>query len=286
MKKLLLIALLAVGSLATLRAQEAADTVISISRPGTVVITSTPGLNTVTVTGIPGHPDYHYEYSVKVDNEASAAPESDSFSLPFMSKGNTWRRFAITGFNDIYFGAVIPMDEPDGVKTFLEGGVMSVIGAEVQPWRRGPNLRIGFGFSIKTMVVSDGYRLDMPDADRLAIVTADEDVTPGRSRIHNFALTFPITLRQNIYKDFGVTVGCVLNLNTYTTASASWDVDNRHYKESYKGLNQRFFSVDLVGALGLADNTCVMVKYSPNSWFRKGYGPEFKTITVGLGIGF
>ncbi len=265
------------------------DTVLTVVKPESIVITETGNTTRVIIKSAGEDGPSVYSYSTTIDDASDEQKKSYDFELPFERQigglGAPHTVFKGTCLQDIYYGALIPLDSPDAVKTFMEGGVMSIVKGVIAPWRRGPSLSVGFGMGWKTVVVSDEMTL-AKQGESLQMVPLPEGAKQGRSHLHMYHLTIPVMLKQHIYKYLDISAGVVMNLNTYCTASSDYSIGNTDYHTTFKGLHQRFFSYDIVAKVGIAEGMSLYVKYSPQSWFEGHDSPQFKTISAGIMLDF
>lgn len=265
------------------------DTVLTVEKPESIVITETGNSTQVIIKSAGEDGPSVYTYSTTIDDADDEQKKSYDFELPFERQvgglGTPHTVFKGTCLQDIYYGALIPLDTHDAVKTFMEGGVMSIVKGTIAPWRRGPSLSVGFGMGWKTIVVSDEMTLEK-QGETLQMVPLPEGAVQGRAHLHMYHFTIPVMLKQHIYKYLDISAGVVMNLNTYCTASSDYTIGNTDYHTTYKGLHQRFFSYDIMAKVGIAEGTSIYVKYSPQSWFEGHGSPHFKTISAGIILDF
>ena len=93
----------------------------------------------------------------------------------------------------------------------------------------------------------------------------------------------PFTIEQPIgSRGFSISAGAELHLNTYTTASVKTElISGEKVTNTYKGLHQRIATIEFTGMLGWTPGVAVYVRYAPFNPFIDGYGPDYKTISVG-----
>lgn len=301
-----LLALLAFGLLPVLAmtAQtEPADTVKILDNADQVVITKN-GNNTIVKAVIRNAENDTsmklYTYSVTVEENTDSAREEFSESV-FLShplftgkqkkqsstsaEGKFKPRRNLTALRNIYWGWDFAYDGKAGLRNSFEVGVAEIVSVEWQPWRNGPDFRFGAGFGMKQFLTADNFVFGK-EGDRLAILPVTTDATDVKSRWEVLTFHFPLMVSQKIYRNFGIAFGTLLNLNTYSTACTQMKIDGIRYKETFKGLQQRLFTAELIGILGFRDFIGVYAKWSPMPLMRTYYGPEFKTWTLGVSVNF
>ena len=273
----------------TAKAQtEAADTVIVINNPGAVSVVEHGPDTTINVAGTGDDEGYVYTYTTSTGAAAKNADDMPAILFPFKShesRDSIGRpSFHSTFFHSLYFGGIAPLQGPDCIKTSLECGIANVIGMRWEIGSLSRYIDVGLGFGYKSLVVSDGMRFDKP-GESLIIIKQHPGVEARRSHLYVCHLTIPVTYTAPICRSLGFTAGAVINLNTYTRATSSYKVDNNTYKETYRNLHQRFFTVDIMGSLHLDSDIGIYVKYSPMGLFKSHRGPDTSTLSFGLIMG-
>ena len=99
-------------------------------------------------------------------------------------------------------------------------------------------------------------------------------------------LHVPLTFTQMLSRKAYITAGAWLNLNTYVSASTDYTIGDVRTQQTFKDLHQRILTTDIVVAAGARGICGVYARYCPQSLFRKGWGPDFKSVSVGLIFNF
>lgn len=264
-------------------AQERTDTVKVIENAAEVNIVKRQGSIKVIVADRAGNQEYEYEYA---DMRSMTPIDRDWMpSLPFLNQNNRNKKVKSVFFGNTYTGVSVPTDETPGLAPSIEFGISNLMGISYSPTRQGFSINVGIGAGYRILTLSNGKILAC-DNRILSTVTAPEGSTDLKSRIRSFSIHIPVMLTQQIYRSFGVSAGAIVMMNTYTTATSSYTTGNVTHKEIYKGLHQRFLTVELMAAIGSVGNAGLYVKYSPMEHFYKNYGPKYKTISAGITFGF
>lgn len=271
---------------------ETPDTLKVIDDARRVVVTRDAGTSTtsVTVIGSEESDDAYYNISTRseqslADNLALNDPDW-SPAFPFTASRHRASRFKTTFFSNTYIGAAIPVSAPDGIQTSVEAGFLSIVGISYRLGDHGTEMSIGAGMQYRQFAVGDGMRLDC-DRRNLTLIPVSPDVDHYNSRIRSMGFTVPVMFTQKLYRSFGISLGAVLCLNSYTVASTEYhNRDGYTYNATFKGLHQRICTVDLMACVGAVNDIGVYVRYSPMRMFEKGYGPDMRAVSVGLTIGF
>lgn len=289
MKKLIALALLMLPLLVF--SQAPADTVASIVNPQSIVISKKNGTTVVTVSGTKKNPDYKYRFEVQNATAADTVTSKDDdeewgVNLPFVSKNGRRKSTFVSFAEDIYSNMVWPDAKSSGVKTSWEMGIGRLFSLNWLPCASS-NTKLTFGVGIGARKISFKHdrRLYFSEG-HLSLGVPNENEAVKSSNILESEFRFPFMLTQPIYKDFKVSFGFVGLLNVYSSASTTLERDGSKFTEKYKGLHQRTLNCELVGTIGFDDALGVTVHYRPLSDFGSVYGPEFKTVSLGISINF
>ena len=104
------------------------------------------------------------------------------------------------------------------------------------------------------------------------------------SRLKIFYLDIPIMVKKTM-GDFSVCAGGVVNFNVYGSVLTRYRIDNALYKTCSQGINQQKVTIDFMAVVQLYD-IGIYLKYSPCNVLKKGNLPEFRSMSIGFGIGF
>ena len=242
--------------------------------------------NTTTIVADRQNNQSNFVYVAAVDDEISDHNWNFDYPLCGHLKNNApsgCRNF--TALKDIYWGWDFNYDHKNGVKNCFEVGVGQVFGLSFSPFKQGPSFDVGLGFGMRRYLAHDGLQYTEID-NNLLLVPAVEGMPVRRSRVDSWTFHVPVMVTQKLYKDLALSVGAWINFNTYVKGETQYYVDNIRFKEQYKGLNQRFCTVDLVGVIGLKSGIGFYGRWSPMSLFKDGRGPEFKTASMGVMLNF
>ena len=78
--------------------------------------------------------------------------------------------------------------------------------------------------------------------------------------------------------------GPLLQLSPWSKIEKKYTINDRDYNENIRKIHQRIFTCDLMG--GVSWSGCgLYVRYQPQNLFKSGWGPAFKSISMGIIIG-
>lgn len=277
---MLLLAIVAHVALAQQPNSSQSQQVTTITDAESVTVTRDADGTTINIRRTHGR-----DYNFTTSSTDTIASDWD-LNLPFIgAKGRTLRkRWEAQCMHMMYVGGTMPGTHSAGIGGGWEFGIPSVIGLGWRPWRGSTQVSIGAGFAYRRMSLSGDYAFAYDRGNLMVVPSPDHRYTGS---IHSWSLTVPLVIKQNIYKSFGVSVGAIASLNTYTNASQKYaEPDGVEVETRFKGLHQRPLTVDIIGAIGLDEAVGVYVKYSPMGAFRSGHGPQFRTFSVGAILNF
>lgn len=278
---------------AALSAQTATDTITIVNTTSNVLVTRTGNATTVTLTD-PATNAVTYRYQYDNGADADIAPDSlfigtDDWEsrLPFMKPVRDYFRNRTTGFNGTYIGAVIPQGNVGGI-TSMEAAISQAIKFTHTTAPLGPRLGIGAGVGCRLMHIGDGHMLGF-ERGRLSVnpVLPEQGITRYSSMISEFNLHVPLSISQPLTRNgrLLLTVGADAVFNIYSTASTSYEASGSRFSESYRGLHQRVLRAELWGEIGFSF-VAVYFRYCPTPMFQKAWGPDYRSISMGLTFNF
>ncbi len=231
------------------------------------------------------------EYVLDIVGADNADDGVWNLKLPFLKSRKSQRRYPSSSyyaFRQFYVGSVVPVGACDAFRSSWEIGIAEIGGATLRTSSVGPELSVGFGLGYRQIAVGKGSMLYSDATGCIALRPVPEEFGKVKSRIRTFNVMFPFTVRQRFSRcnNFGILLGAVANLNTYTKAFSNYTTDGVKCSESFKGLHQKALTLELVAGLGWFDEIGVYVRYAPCHMFAQGYGPGFRTVSVGVALGF
>lgn len=259
------------------------DTLAAVSGAKSVTVTRSGNMLNVTVVGSDDNEDYYYSHTSESADDIDYG-DKWGLSLPFLKETPAYSKVETVWANQLYIGIAMPTSAPAGLDQSIEWGWGRMVGVRFSPWRRGPKLTIGAGIHFEKYNLHGG-QIFGSDRKQLTLIAAPQGARDIHNRLFNFGFTVPVTISQNLYKDFAIAVGAELRFNTYTKASTRYSIDNVEYSQNIKQLQQRQLTPSLYGAIGWLDDFGLYVRYTPGHLFDRQWGPEFQTVSFGITIG-
>lgn len=267
------------------------DTVTNVKNAGNVIITETGGGVKVLIKGAGDDKDYVYSYKQSASPDSKISISQDwNLHLPFTKSsvsGNKKKRSkwsVVSG--GFYFGYNNTVDETIGEKTTssMEIAWDRILGMQYKPFANGPAFSLGFGVGWKNIGFKDTYKCFSGDRNQIYIGQFDEERIPKSSRLKVFSLRVPFMASHKLFPDLRLSAGTIMNVNTHASVKNCYlREDDVKVEESFSGVPVRKVSWDVMGALSW-DCIGVYVKYCPQTMFKSGKGPQFKTFSIGFGL--
>ena len=120
----------------------------------------------------------------------------------------------------------------------------------------------------------------------MTIGTYDEAVSKQSSRIKTFSWTVPVTYKRNLYRSLWLSVGAVLNFNTYASVKTKYRIGDVKHEYFDDNIRQNVVTCDMLASLSYAGIFGIYVKYSPCNVLKSSTGLEFKSLSAGVVFGF
>ena len=279
----------------TVQAHELGDTLV-IRDAHKVTIVTNDSLQKIKVMGMEDNEDYVYENSIQlvdsnyVGEQRTTYHDLDALGFPVSKRDTTRHRRGVVVYGTMHwwlgFNAGISPDFSFSTFRSLEAA-WNILQFEIEPYHnyRRTMRRYEFGLALQAR----NYRFDMPSMLKKdatgSVFFGDFPVgtEDRKSDVYIFSLTVPLQYSQRLghRSPWRIKLGVLLNFNCYGTLRNSYTMGDYDYEETLHKIDYRPFTVDLMGIirykwLGFYG------KYSPMSVFKKGRGPEFRSLSFGL----
>ncbi|MDE6638483.1 MAG: hypothetical protein K2K32_09660 [Muribaculaceae bacterium] len=295
MRDLLLIIILIATPVCNALAQnpETPDTVKIIKNAEKILVSRDADTTLIEVESESEYGKEQFSYTVKVED--SLADDDDSsieFEIPFgigkdKTKHKKYSRLRTFVFflGNPYIGQRFNYSDKGNVKNSLELGFRDIIG---MGWNRGshtPTFSIGVGIGSQWYRAQDGFAYSR-DGSNLVLLPAGNDYYVKSTWLYVLNFQVPLLLTIPMGSGFKFTLGGIGCFNTYACAQTEFLKGATKIKTTYKGLQQRLFTTDLMCSLGVCDILGVYASWSPMTLFKSPYGPQFKSWSIGATFNF
>ncbi len=290
MKGILLSMIMLGSSVCCAAAQEpeVPDTVKIIENPGRVIVSRTADTTLIEVETENDYGNETFSYSITVED--SVDPDSDAdldFEIPFgIGKDKLHRkkrsRLQTSAFacGNIFIGQRFNYSDKGNVKNSIEWGVRDLIGIR---WSRGdycPSFSIGLGLGTRRYLAQQGFMYSCIGSN-LVLVPVEEGCRVKSTELNVFNFQIPLLVTIPVGCDLKFIIGGIGCFNTYARAHTEIENGPTKIKTTYKGIQQRLFTSELLCSLGVCDILGVYVSWSPMTLFQSPYGPQLKSWSIG-----
>ena len=143
-------------------------------------------------------------------------------------------------------------------------------------------LSAGAGMIFRNYTLSGHDNAFVVADNQVGVGQREGDISELSSSIYTYGLTLPVLVKQRFSKNFAISLGAQLNWNIYGRVHNHFNQGDNEVEISTRGLKYRPLTVDLIGIVHVAKSFGFYCKYSPMSVLKKNYGPDFKSVSVGV----
>lgn len=263
------------------------DTTFVVNQAKKVTIEKTSNSFNVTIEGSAHNPNYFYSQSIEIDSIDAYAKECETgfdFDIPFVDNKKERMKLSTTSFG---FGLVTALDAPDGMNVDMAASYELAID---HLWKVSyyfqptTSVSLGFGMTWRNYRMTGHTRFIKEDS-QLSLGAYPEGADIKFSRLKVFSLNVPVMLNQALGKKFVLSVGPVINFNTYGSVKTRYTLNGEKVKDLDKNIHQNKMTIDLMAKLRYKW-LGAYIKYSPSNVLDKEFGPEFKSLSTGLMLCF
>ena len=272
------------------------DSTLVIIKPKEVRVTDGEGYITIEVYGKEGDDKYSYSIEKEYSNSSSKLKEIQNwdFKIPFLGekkhKANKPFRPHSNYTMDLRFGfgVVSATGQSNGVDLSFSNGsyefiLDELISVEYHITRKS-YIDWGFGLNWRNYRMTGSKRF-VKKQNEIILDNYPEGANIDFSRIKIFSLTLSMIYKHKFTKYLGVGVGPIVNFNTGGNIKTRWSVDGVPDKERQYNIHQSPVTLDIKGLVYIRPFS-LYFKYSPSNVISKGKGPEFRSMSAGIQMGF
>ena len=260
---------------------------VVIEKPDQVSIKTVGDTMIVAVQGKEGNPDFNYvRQAVLAPDEVVVTKERRAdldFHIPLMKSKKVRKNKNKIIMRGLGVGLVSALNAPKGMNVDMSGS-FEFMGPTLEwayyPGASSTNLSIGVGVNWKNYRMTGKTRFIKENGD-LVLGSYPEGAKPDFSRIKVFSWTLPLFVNFSLDKNWHMTVGPVVNFNTYASLKTYYSLEGKSVKELDKDLRQTPITVDVMAVLNFR-GIGVYAKYSPCKVMNTAYAPDFRGLSAGL----
>ena len=275
------------GSMCCL-AQTSQDTTIVVNNAKKITIEKSHNSMAVKVEGTADNPEYFYSQTMEVDSSAAViATEKNAdwdFTIPFVGKNNKSRRYYMTeDLASVGIGMVNAVNAPDGLNVDM-GASYEISVDNLFKFRYNlipaTSVSLGAGMSWRNYRMT-GHTRFVKEGNNIVLDTYPEGADIKFSRLKIFSITVPLLINQAIGRKAALSVGPVLNINTYGSLKTRYTLNGEKVKEKNKDIHQSSATIDFMAKLHIGE-IGFYAKYSPSDVLNTEFGPKFSSFSAGV----
>ena len=158
----------------------------------------------------------------------------------------------------------------------------TVVQYDWTPKNSKTTLSAGLGLDWRNYTLSGHDKMFVKANDIVGVVDRDGKISELSSRVHTQSLSMPLLIKQRFGKNFAISLGAQLNWNYYARLSNYYEMDDHEIDDQTKKIGERPITVDILGIVHVAKGFGIYCKYSPMSVLKEDKGPDFKSLAVGF----
>lgn len=272
---------------------ESPDTVKVIENAKKVIVSRTDDTTMIEVETEKDNGNEIFSYSVTVEDSISSDyDQSFDFEIPFgISKDRTKHHkhsrivTSIFAVGHGYIGQRFNYSDKGNVKNSIEIGFRDFIGIRWSRGRYTPSFSIGVGIGCQRYYAQDGFAYTRIGSN-LVLIPVEEGYNVKSTGLDVFNFQIPLIFTVPMGCDVKFCLGGIGCFNTYARAHTEIFNGTAKIKTTYKGIQQRLFTAELMCSLGFCDLLGVYASWSPMTLFQSPYGPQLKSWSIGATINF
>lgn len=290
MKKLFILMLLAVSATANSANMTESDTLI-IRKPQKVRIITGDSVQKIKVYGREGEANYTYESKIQlVDSNyvSETNINKDNWDLKISLGKKNWNgKFHNEASTHVGIGLCNPIGAMFSAPTSV-GSSWELFWTICQWDHYTASYKnwysVGVGIDWRNYRTDGRYYFTKLDDGTLTEAKYPDGYDPRFSRIKVFSLNFPILWGHKFNRNFRLSLGPVINFNTYASIkNRYYDANDKGHKDVFKHIHQKTLTIDMMAVVKLL-HFQVYGKYSPMDILNSSYGSDINFQSVSFGI--
>ena len=271
-------------------AQTSQDTTIVVNNAHKVTIEKTQRSLAVKVEGSAENPSYFYSHQMEVDTTASVITTEKNadwdFTIPFVGKKKESRKyFIIRDITSISIGMVNAVKGSDPLNIDMGASYeLSVDNVVRTFYNLAPSTSVSIGAGVRWR----NYRMTgntrfVKEGNNLVLDNYPEGADVKFSRLKTFSISVPVMLNQAINHQVAISLGTVINTNTYGSLKTRYTLGDEKMVEKSKNIHQNRTTVDFTAILRFKQ-IGIYAKYSPSNVLNTEFGPKFNSYSAGISL--
>lgn len=271
-------------------AQTSQDTTIVVNNAHKVTIEKTQRSLAVKVEGSAENPSYFYSHQMEVDTTASVITTEKNadwdFTIPFVGKKKKSRKYFITrDITSISIGMVNAVKGSDPLNIDMGASYEVSVDNVVRTfYNLAPSTSVSIGAGIRWR----NYRMTgntrfVKEGNNLVLDNYPEGADIKFSRLKTFSISVPVMFNQAINHHVAISLGTVINVNTYGSLKTRYTLGDEKMVEKSKNIHQNRTTVDFTAILRFKQ-IGIYAKYSPSNVLNTEFGPKFNSYSAGISL--
>ena len=271
-------------------AQTSQDTTIVVNNAHKVTIEKTQRSLAVKVEGSAENPSYFYSHQMEVDTTASVITTEKNadwdFTIPFVGKKKKSRKYFITrDITSISIGMVNAVKGSDPLNIDMGASYEVSVDNVVRTFYNltpSTSVSIGAGVRWRNYRMTGNTRF-VKEGNNLVLDNYPEGADIKFSRLKTFSISVPVMLNQAINHQVAISLGTVINTNTYGSLKTRYTLGDEKMVEKSKNIHQNRTTVDFTAILRFKQ-IGIYAKYSPSNVLNTEFGPKFNSYSAGISL--
>lgn len=271
-------------------AQTSQDTTIVVNNAHKVTIEKTQRSLAVKVEGSAENPSYFYSHQMEVDTTASVITTEKNadwdFTIPFVGKKKKSRKYFITrDITSISIGMVNAVKGSDPLNIDMGASYEVSVDNVVRTfYNLAPSTSVSIGAGVRWR----NYRMTgntrfVKEGNNLVLDNYPEGADIKFSRLKTFSISVPVMFNQAINHHVAISLGTVINVNTYGSLKTRYTLGDEKMVEKSKNIHQNRTTVDFTAILRFKQ-IGIYAKYSPSNVLNTEFGPKFNSYSAGISL--
>ena len=271
-------------------AQTSQDTTIVVNNAHKVTIEKTQRSLAVKVEGSAENPSYFYSHQMEVDTTASVITTEKNadwdFTIPFVGKKKKSRKYFITrDITSISIGMVNAVKGSDPLNIDMGASYEVSVDNVVRTfYNLAPSTSVSIGAGVRWR----NYRMIgntrfVKEGNNLVLDNYPEGADIKFSRLKTFCISVPVMFNQAINHHVAISLGTVINVNTYGSLKTRYTLGDEKMVEKSKNIHQNRTTVDFTAILRFKQ-IGIYAKYSPSNVLNTEFGPKFNSYSAGISL--
>lgn len=271
-------------------AQTSQDTTIVVNNAHKVTIEKTQRSLAVKVEGSAENPSYYYSHQMEVDTTASVITTEKNadwdFTIPFVGKKKNSRKyFIIRDITSISIGMVNAVKGSDPLNIDMGASYEVSVDNVVRTfYNLAPSTSVSIGAGVRWR----NYRMTgntrfVKEGNNLVLDNYPEGADVKFSRLKTFSISVPVMFNQAINHHVAISLGTVINTNTYGSLKTRYTLDDEKMVEKSKNIHHNRTTVDFTAILRFKQ-IGIYAKYSPSNVLNTEFGPKFNSYSAGISL--